>query len=283
MFGKRADGTANKRIDPIVRMTPVVMNQRCDAQVFLKAEIDYDAMTAYIRRKKAEGIRLTRMNLVVSAIMMTLKKYPELNRFIMSRKIYDRNEISISYTVLKEDLKTEATIKTCFSLDENANIFEVAERMQKQIAENKTVEHENFTDKLAGFFLSIPGFSKFAFAIIKGLDKIGLLPKAALAASPFHTSTYITNTASIRLGYVYHHIYNFGTTSIFISMGQKEERLYMDSANKVVVKNIIPFGFTIDERICSGAEYAKGLIYMQQLLNHPELMELDEDVRKYSD
>ncbi len=283
MFGKRADGIANKSIDPIVRMTPVVMNQRCDAQVFLKAEIDYDAMTAYIRKKRGEGIRLTRMNLVVAALMMTLKKYPELNRFIMSKKIYERNEISISYTVLKEDLKTEATIKSSFALDNNENIFDVADKMQSQIAENKTVDHANFTDKLAGFFLSVPGLSTMAFAVVKGLDKLGVLPKSALAASPFHTSAYITNTASIRLSYVYHHIYNFGTTSIFISMGQKEERLYLDSENKVAVKNVIPFGFTIDERICSGAEYAKGLLYMQQLLNHPELMELDESVTKCSD
>ncbi len=283
MFGKRSDGIANKSIDPIVRMTPVVMNQRCDAQVFLKAEIDYDAMTAYIRKKRGEGIRLTRMNLVVAALMMTLKKYPELNRFIMCKKIYDRNEISISYTVLKEDLKTETTIKSSFALDNNENIFDVADKMQAQIAENKTVDHANFTDKLARFFLSVPGLSTMAFTVVKGLDKLGVLPKSTLAASPFHTSAYITNTASIRLSYVYHHIYNFGTTSIFISMGQKEERLYMDSANKVAVKNIIPFGFTIDERICSGAEYAKGLLYMQQLLNHPELMELDEFVTKCSD
>ena len=280
MLGKRADGKVNKKIDPIVRMTPVVMNQRCDAQVFLKAEIDYDAMTAYIHKKREEGIRLSRMNLVVTAIMMALKKYPELNRFIMSRKIYERNEISISYTVLKEDHKTEATIKTSFKLNENANVFDVAEKMQQQISENKTVESASVTDKLAGAFLAVPGLSACAFGLIKGLDKIGVLPKAALDASPFHTSAYITNTASIRLGYVYHHIYNFGTTSIFISMGQKEERLYMEDENKLGKKNIIPLGFTIDERICSGADYAKGLLFVQRLLNHPELMENAEIVNE---
>ena len=278
MFGNRADGRVNKEIDPIVRMTPVVMHQRCDAQVFLKSEIDYDAMTAYIHRKKAEGIRLTRMNLIVTAILMTLKKYPELNRFIMSKKIYERKEISLSYTVLKDDRKTEATIKSCFPLSESTDVFKVAEKMQQQISENKAESSENLTDRLAGFFLSIPGFSSLAFSAVRGLDKMGVLPKSILDASPFHTSAYITNTASIRLGYVYHHIYNFGTTSIFISIGQKEEKLHLEDDGKVTARNILPFGFTIDERICSGAEYAKGLLFAQRLLNHPELMEQDASV-----
>ncbi|MGI5977215.1 MAG: 2-oxo acid dehydrogenase subunit E2 [Candidatus Limivicinus sp.] len=273
MFGRRADGTANRSIDPIVGMTPVIMKQRCDAQVFLRAEIDYDAMSSYIHKKRAEGVRLTRMNLVVAAVMKALQKYPELNRFIMSKKIYERNEISISYTVIKNDMKSEATVKTCFPLDEKGNLFDVADKMDAQIEENKVVGSASLTDKLAKAFLSIPGLSTVGFALVNWFDHMGIIPRSILSASPFHTSVYITNTASIRLGCVFHHIYNFGTTSIFISMGQMEKKFSLDSEGKVVKKNIIPFGFTIDERICSGAEYSKGLNYAMRLLNHPELLE----------
>ena len=39
MFGIRPDGKVNKKIDPIVRMTSMLMPQRCDSMVMLKKEI----------------------------------------------------------------------------------------------------------------------------------------------------------------------------------------------------------------------------------------------------
>ena len=273
MFGRRADGRINTKIDPIVRFTPVIMKHRYDAQVFVKIDVDYDSMSAYIRKKNIEGIRLTHMNLVVAAIAKVLQQFPELNRFIMGRKIYNRNEITISYTILKEDFQNEATIKAHFPIDGHVTVFDVAKQMEEEIAENKVVESANMTDKLAKIFLAIPAFPSIGFGLISFLDKIGVLPKALLDASPFHTSVYVTNTASIRLGYVYHHIYDFGTTSVFASMGLVEKRPYLDLDGTGSNKHIMPFGFSIDERISPGVAFSKGVAMMQRYLNHPELME----------
>lgn len=38
-------------------------------------------------------------------------------------------------------------------------------------------------------------------------------------ALPFHTSLFVTNMASIGMTRVYHHIYNFGDTTMFLSLG----------------------------------------------------------------
>ena len=58
-----------------------------------------------------------------------------------------------------------------------------------------------------------------AIGALRWADRHNLLPKALIKASPFHASLLISNLASIRTNHIYHHIYEFGTTSIAITMG----------------------------------------------------------------
>lgn len=52
----------------------------------------------------------------------------------------------------------------------------------------------------------IPNFLlKFAINTIMFLDKHGMLPKAVIKASPFHTSAFLTNVASLGIDAIYHH------------------------------------------------------------------------------
>ena len=67
MFGRRPDGRVNKKIDPMIRATSMFMTQRCDAQVMIKQELDYEPVSRYIKQKRAEGIKLSLMNVIVAA------------------------------------------------------------------------------------------------------------------------------------------------------------------------------------------------------------------------
>lgn len=274
MFGRRPDGRVDKKIDPIVRVTSMFMPQRCDAQVMIKEELDYEPISAYIKKKRAEGLRVSLMNVIVAAFVKTVVAYPEFNRFIMNKKIYQRNEICVSHAMLKKQVDekiNETTVKLFF--DETDNIYTITEKMNKAIEENREIDTVNFTDKLARFFLAFPLLPTFALWLVKVLDRYGLLPKMIIDASPFHTSMFITNMASIRMNYVYHHIYNFGTTSVFFSMGQHDVKVTVDKDNNIIKKQIIPLGVVIDERICSGAEYARGVKLMFKYMANPELLE----------
>ena len=274
MFGRRPDGREDKKIDPIVRVTSMFMPQICDAQVMVSEEFDYEPVSAYIKKKRAEGCRVSLMNVIVAAFVKTVCEHPEFNRFIVNKKIYQRNEICVSYAMLKkqvDDTINETTVKVFF--DENDTLFTIAEKMNKAIEDNREIDVENFTDKLAKFFLSIPLIPGLAIGLVRLLDRYGLLPKFIIDASPFHTSMFITNMASIKMPKVYHHIYNFGTTSVFFSMGQHETKVTVDRENNIIKKTVIPLGVVIDERICSGAEYARGVKCMFKYMANPELME----------
>ena len=276
MFGIRADGRVDKKIDPTIRITPMFMPQRCDAQVMVKEEFEYEPISSYIKKKRAEGLRVSLMNVIVAAFVKTAVKYPEINRFIVNKQIFKRNEICVSYAMLKDTSDgsiNETVVKLAF--DENDDIYSITEKMNKATEENRKESVQNFTDKLVRFFLSIPLLPGLGVGLVKLLDRYGLLPKVILDASPFHTSMFITNVASIKLPFVYHHIYNFGTTSVFFSMGRHEINTVVNKDGSAGKKIYIPLGAVIDERICSGAEYSRALHQMFKYMSNPELLEKD--------
>ena len=57
-------------------------------------DIPYAPMQDYVNKKRKEGISISHMSLVIAAYLRTMAKYPELNRFIVNKKPYERNEIA---------------------------------------------------------------------------------------------------------------------------------------------------------------------------------------------
>lgn len=274
MFGYRAEGRRFKHKDPIIQATPYFMPQRCDAQVFLQQELDYETLARYIADQSAKGNKITFMQLIIAAYVRGVSQYPEINRFVMNKQLYSRKELSVSFAVLRDtqdDSIEETTVKLFF--DPTDTIFDVAQRINEAVTANRPMEESNFTLKFARFMLSVPVLPNAVMGLVKLMDRYGLLPKVLIDASPFHAGMWITNMASIGMHSVYHHIYNFGNSSLFLSMGTVERKVAMTPDGKVVRKRVLPIGATADERVCAGAMYARLFATILHLLNHPEELE----------
>ncbi len=280
MFGFRPDGRRVKDIDPVVRITPYLMPMRCDAQVFLQHKADYELMARYIAKKGAEGEKITFMQIIIAAFVRTISQHPEINRYIINKQFFSRNCCSVSFTMLKEQQNPDAgetAVKIKF--DPTDTIFDVRDRMNAVIEASRGVENQNFVDKLVKLLFAMPGLPTAIVGLVRLLDRYGLCPGALLDELPFHTSMYITNNASIGLHHVNHHIYNFGSTSLFFGMGTVERVTVMEKG-AARMKRLLPIGITADERVCSGAHYAQFFSTMNHLLNHPEELEVPpESVR----
>ena len=280
MFGFRPDGRRVKNIDPTVRVTPYIMPMRCDAQVFLQHKADFELMSRYIAKKNMEGEKITYMQIIIAAFVRTVSQHPEINRYIMNKQFFSRNNCTVSFTMLKDPTSRdseETAVKIKFDLTDT--IFDVRDRMIEQIEKNRIPEGKNFLDKLIAFLFAVPGLPTAVVGLVRLLDRYGLCPGALLDELPFHTSMYITNNASIGLHHVNHHIYNFGSTSLFFGMGTLE-RIAVVEKGETRMKRFLPIGITADERVCSGANYAKFFSTMKYLLDHPEELEVPpESVR----
>ena len=267
----RADGKRIKNADPMYTVAAYIMDKRVDSMNMITIDIPIDPIKEYLNEKRKQGINLSHMTVVVAAYIRTLGEFPELNRFVVNKKIYQRNEVAVGMVVLKAGQIDHGTMSKMY-FNENNTIFEVNDIINKYVEENRETPDNNSTEKLIKVLLSVPGILPVGVAIFKWLDKHGLLPKSIIDASPFHMSLGITNLASIRTNHIYHHCYEFGTTSIFMAMGNTRE-VPKRKGDEVVFEKCMPIGVTMDERIASGSYFAIAFRRMRHYLRNPELLE----------
>lgn len=223
MFSKRPDGNLLKNLDPFSKIVPYIMYHRNDATNMMFEEVDCRPMDEYIRAQAAAGVTRTYMQILIASMVRTMYQRPQLNRFVIGGKTYQRNSIVVSFVVHRSLRGTseETTIKLHFRGDET--LAEIADKIAAAIDETVQEGNQNATDKLAKIVTSVPYcIIWFIVKFLSLLDRHNLMPGAVVEASPFHSSFFITNLKSLGIDTIFHHIYNFGTTSPVHIAGQGE-------------------------------------------------------------
>lgn len=273
MFGHRSDGKKVKNLPPIFRVIPCIMLERCDSEVYFKQDIPLKTLDEYIDKKAVEGIRLSYMNIIYAALVRIIHERPRLNRFAKNGTIYQRNKIFVSLAIKKSLTDDGQETVTKIPFDGTENILEIKEKLDAVVGENKDTKTENSMDKTAKILSLVPnGVILSAVKFLNFLDKHGIMPKSLINASPFHTSVFLTNVGSLGIDSIYHHLYNFGTTSMFFSMGKKKKS-YIYEEDEIHEEKCITIAFVGDERICDGYYYATSFKQLVKYLKKPELLE----------
>lgn len=272
-FGDRRDGWRLKKVDPFFRIIPHIMKERSDAQVFFSEEIDLEETLKFIRELRREGYKVGFLQVVIAAMVRVISQKPKINRFVCGKKVYARSNISISFAIKKEmnEKAEETTVKVHF--DPEDTIYDIMDKINKVIAETKVVEEKNNTDKFVKLLSHVPGFIYGGIVgFLKFLDRRGRLPKSVEDLSPFHASMFITDLGSLGIKPVYHHIYNFGTNSIFLSFGtrKKEHQINNDSTIDKVKRQELKV--VVDERIVDGFYFAQALKLATKIMENPNCL-----------
>jgi pyruvate/2-oxoglutarate dehydrogenase complex dihydrolipoamide acyltransferase (E2) component len=273
----RKDGRKIKTIDPMYKLISHIMVERSDSMNMIELTVQQDPIRKYIRKKKDEGYTFSHLAVVLAAYIRTIADYPFLNRFVVNKTLYARKEVAIGMVVLKPG-ETEGTMSKMY-FNPGMTIYEIQNVLDEYIIKNRGAGKTNSTDKLMGILLSIPGLARVGVNFIKFLDKHGLLPKAVIDASPFHCTMTITNLASIGTNYIFHHVYNFGTTSMIMAMGNTREDP-VKRHGEIVFEKVIPIGLVMDERIAEGVQFAMACRKLQSILQNPEVLEQPPEVVK---
>ena len=280
----RADGYRVRGNDAMYELVPYIMPYRYDASNSVTVDIDLDLMQDYIKKCRKKGINMSHMSIIIAGALRIASQNPFLNRFVMNRKIYARNHFCVSFVTLQPGKTSDTVNKLYFNLDDD--IFTVNQKVQEAIERTQQPTSQNALDKLMASLLRIPFLVGAAVGVLKFIDKYFTLPFSIINASPFHTSLFITNLASIRTNAIYHHLYEFGTTGIFISMGQPEKKIEKNGETVEETK-IMPLGIVTDERIANGHYYGRCFRELNRYYKNPELLEIppeqvvkDPDVKK---
>ena len=274
-MGDRKDGRLLRSLNAFSKFIPYIMPQRVDRLVGYEESFEISEVDRRLRQLRVDGYKgIGLLHFLIACHIRVISMLPGVNRFIAGRRVYAHNDISIVMTV-KHSLSvdaTETTIKVHFQPTDT--IFDVYRKMNEKIEEIKTAEEDNKTEEVAGFFAKFPRFLlRFALTIVRVMDYFGWLPESIVEASPFHGSMIITDLGSLRIGPVYHHIYNFGTLPVFIAFGSKYRKYEISKKRELVENKYIDTKMVIDEGIVDGHYYAQLLQAYRYMFQHPEILE----------
>lgn len=270
----RVDGKRVKNMEAMYFLIPQFLTRRYDSMNMITLDIPLEPIKEYKNSKKAEGVSMTHLAIILAAYLRTAAEYPYINRFIGNKKVYAHNDFTVSMVVMRpgSDENTFGKI----NLEYTDTIFDVQSKITDYVAENKKDDNPNLLDKAMKILVNLPGCLGFIGYILRFMDRHGLFPKILVQASPFHASLLISNLASIRTNHIYHHVYEFGTTSVAITIGNSRI-IPKERKGEIVFEKSMPLGVVMDERICGGDEFAKAFSRMKQYLKKPELLESPPD------
>ena len=274
MCFRRSDGVKVKDLQVEEKMTPYFMPQRIDAVNLFTHTIKCDKIDNFVKEEKLRtGTHFTYTVLLIAAFVRMLYQRPKLNRFVNNCVIYQRNYISISLTIKKKLVDEGEDVSLKFYFKGNESLYDVKKIVEEEITKNVKVDEKTDTDKTAKFLGKLPNWlMKFAMWCVRFMDKHNILPKSLIRVSPFHTSLYLTDVRSIKLDKVYHHLYNFGTTSIFSALGKAKYRPMQTVDGETKFEKTMDLGFTLDERVADGLYYANSVRLLQKYLENPALL-----------
>ena len=276
--GDRRDAKLLRDIDSMHFIMPLMYPNRCDNEAFISETIDLTNVMKYLEKKNADGpdYKYNLFQVMVTAVLKTITLRPQLNRFIANYNLYERNEVSAAFTI-KKIFKDDGEEALAFIHSKPTdNIDSIHNEIYRQVS---YVRHEgkdqstmsmDALQKVFGF----PPLKKMLGAGARFLDKRGLMPASVIATDPFQSSVVLANLGSIKLRSGYHHLTNWGTTSVFVIIGEMKERPFYDENGKEEMRMSVDIGLTVDERISDGYYCSTAVRLLKHLLDKPELLEL---------
>lgn len=268
---KRADGYYIKNINPYQKLMPHIMPHRHDSMNMTFVDIECEPIDAFIRDMSEKGEKYSYNDVFMAALIRLFARRPALNRFVMNKKIYQHNDIALSFVVKKRmvDNSEDTTVKLHFDGSED---IKTIRDMAADIVKKNTGDIYNSVDKTAQILTDAPHWLiSFMVGLMRFFDNLNILPKKIIEVSPFHNSLFITFMKSIKGDSLLHHCYDFGTTGIFIGVG-KEKIVPVVKNDEIVKAKILELGVVMDERFCDGLYFVNSMRVLKKILSNPSLL-----------
>ena len=275
-IGDRKDGTLLRDLDSMHFIVPILYPNRCDNEAFISEQIDLTRADEFLAQKNAANpaYKYNLFQLVVAAMMKTCTLRPKMNRFIANENMYLRNEITAAFVVKKEFSDNGGEALAIVRTKPTDTLDTIHEEIFRQVSSCRSDKADPSTESM-DLFNKMPRFvSKTLVHFVRVLDRHGKVPSSLIASDPYYSTVVLTNLGSIRLHSGYHHFTNWGTNSIFVAIGEKKPRLFIDAEGHGAMHDSIDLGLTIDERIADGYYYSKTVRLLKKLLENPELLDL---------
>lgn len=274
-FGDRRDGKRVRGLDGMHVMLPYLKPHRCDSDVYINQKIDVTELVKYMEKlkKKYPDKKITYFHIFSMAIAKVVYNRPLLNRFVLNRKYYDHNDVSLGFVAKVSFDDTAKEFCSTIKIPGDADLFKVADIFNEVVSKVRG-NNQNKTDGVIDFVGKLPGILvRIIMWAFKLLDNYDLLPSSLIANDIYHSTLIISNLGSINCGSIYHNLTDFGTSSTLLTIGTIHKEPVVMEDGKIVARDIVDFGINLDERIADGVYFAKSVQLFEYILQNPKLLE----------
>jgi len=280
VFGRnRPDGTRVTDMPRVRHFMPFLLPRRNDAVVYFEHRLDLSETLDYLERWNADPTRppLTMFHLLIVALARTLHERPRVNRFVAGRRIYQRNAVEISCSVVKrkhDDARLSVTKQHYHPMQGiTANRALIEEAVATGRGKEKTVSEREvaIVTHLPRSLLSL---------LMRGqrlLDHFNLVPAMMIRNDPLYASAMVSNLGSIGIDAAFHHLFEHGTVSVFMAIGKVSRVPVVLDDDRIVVRPVVTLRFAFDERIADGYYSARSFDLFQAMAEQPWRLEHPAD------
>ncbi len=276
--GDRYDARLVRDLPPLKAVMMHLMPKRTEAEVWLPDKLDVTDLLKYVEKKKAANpnLKITPFQCIITALARMAKERPLTNCFVQDKQLYERNKLTIGFVckVKKEDDATEELI--IYTADDRDSLNNVCSKITKKIMLAKeNAGHISTADRSIKKLARLPhGILTVLLAILRKLDYFGADLSFLTDGDINYCSILVSNLGSVGMSSIYHHLNNYGTNSMVVTLGKihKEEVIYPDGTRKV--RDLLDIGTTVDERVADGFYYSQSVILLKKIIENPELLDI---------
>lgn len=281
-WGDRRDGHWVKDAPGINVVMSCLYPKRTDSEVYLHLEVDITDLLRYIEEKNGPGAeyKTTLFHCIVAIVARAVNERPKLNRFVQGARTYERDEITISFVAKRRFTDHSEEALMVYKAKGSDTLADISRRIVGEVHEMREQKQAEGLDDILNKFGRLPRpLLMLIVRTVRWLDFWGKVPKVFTEGDPNYTTVLISNLGSIKCPAVYHHLNNYGTNSVLLTIGAMHKAPTVMPDGSVQVRDFVDIGATLDERIGDGFYFARSLKLIQYICAHPELLDrpLEED------
>ena len=281
-WGDRRDGHWVKDAPGINVVMSCLYPKRTDSEVYLHLEVDITDLLRYIEEKNGPGAeyKTTLFHCIVAIVARAVNERPKLNRFVQGARTYERDEITNSFVAKRRFTDHSEEALMVYKAKGSDTLADISRRIVGEVHEMREQKQAEGLDDILNKFGRLPRpLLMLIVRTVRWLDFWGKVPKVFTEGDPNYTTVLISNLGSIKCPAVYHHLNNYGTNSVLLTIGAMHKTPTVMPDGSVQVRDFVDIGATLDERIGDGFYFARSLKLIQYICAHPELLDrpLEED------
>ncbi|MBQ9660212.1 MAG: hypothetical protein IJV37_02960 [Bacteroidales bacterium] len=274
----RRDAWYVSGLDPMHLITPYMFGSRTANEAVLGEVMDLTAVNEYLARKNAENpeFKYTCFHFITAALGKAILLRPKMNWYISGGHFYERKQIQLSFVVKRQfaDNGGEALAKFVLDPEGPAPLEQVHDFVHRFVTKVRGKSGAVGIDDAMKVFSRLPRpVFRLASWVLRRLEYYGIYPEFLAKDDPCYSSCFISNLGSIKMNADYHHLYDWGTISFFVVIGEKKLRPFWNEDGSYELRDTVKLGLTVDERIADGYYFAKTLRLVRHLFAHPELLD----------